>query len=175
LRYRPWNLSATLVQRFYCYFVNNLAVRGQPPISPRWWIRSKITTFGHLKNFWGSLQKVRIPGREPGIAGSIRYLQHKLRHQRLQDAGWHFSWMMTPEQMIQKIESYSHTEHDRPEIKSVEAIRSAIHEGRDILGKGERFRLVELDDTFPRYFRENPDEFRAWYLAPSKRSRDPAP
>ncbi len=169
LRYRPWNLSATLVQRFYCYFLNNLAVQAKDPQPPRWWIRPKITTMGHLKNFWGSLQNLRIPERDPGLSGSLRYLHRKLRHQHLHDGGWHFSWMVTPEQMIQKIENYAHTEHNRPDIKSLDAIRSALREGRDILGKGERFRLVEIDDHFPRYVREHFDQFRPWYLAPSSR------
>jgi beta-1,4-mannosyl-glycoprotein beta-1,4-N-acetylglucosaminyltransferase len=168
LRYRPWNLSATLVQRFYCYFVNNLAVQTHAPLRPRWWIRPKITTVGHLRTFWRSLQSLRIPPREHGLAGSIRYLHRKIRHQRLQDAGWHFSWMMTPEQMIKKIESFSHAEFNLPQFKSVEAIRHAIQDGRDILGKGERFRLVPLDNSFPIYLRDNFEQFRAWYLEPTQ-------
>jgi beta-1,4-mannosyl-glycoprotein beta-1,4-N-acetylglucosaminyltransferase len=122
---------------------------------------------GHLRNFWGSLQNLRIPAKEPGISGSLRYLHRKIRHQYLADGGWHFSWMMTPEQMIKKIESYAHTEHDHPDIKSVESIRSAIQNGNDIFGKGERFRLVEIDDSFPRYLREHFEQFRPWYLDPS--------
>jgi beta-1,4-mannosyl-glycoprotein beta-1,4-N-acetylglucosaminyltransferase len=166
-RYRPWYLSGTFAQRFYCYFINNLAVQARAPGQPRWWIRPKITTIGHLRNFWGSLQNLRIPAQEPGLSGSLRHLHRKLRHQHLNDGGWHFSWMMTPEQMIDKIESYAHTEHDHPHIKSVEAIRSAIQQGNDIFGKGERFRLVDVDESFPPYLRENFEQFRPWYMAPS--------
>ena len=170
LQYHPWYLSATLVERFYSYFINNLAVRKSPSPEPRLWIRSKVTTMGHLEHFWGSMQNLRIPPRNPSLSGFLSYLHRKLRHQRIGEGGWHFSWMMTPEQMIQKIENYSHTEHNRPDIKSIDAIRSALQNGTDILGKGERFRLVEVDSTFPWYLREHLDEFRAWYLDPHAQS-----
>ena len=166
VRYRPWNLSATFIQRHYNYFLNNLAVRSQESLEPRWWVRPKITTLSHLRNFFGTPENLRVFKREPGLSGTVQYLQRKLRHQRLAEGGWHFAWMMTPEQMVHKLESFSHTEFDRPHIKSVAAITSAIQAGRDIMGKGERFRLVEVDDTFPIYLREHFDRFRDWYLNP---------
>lgn len=171
LRYRPWNLAGTFVQRFYSYFINNLAIRDGDPRQLRWWTRSKITTFGHLNKFFGTFQNLRIYKRSPGIAGTTQYLHYKLRRQRLREGGWHFSWLMTPEQMIRKIESFSHTEYDLPRFKSVDAIRSAIAEGRDIFEKGERFRLVEVDDSFPCYLAENFDQFRAWHLGPSAQEK----
>ena len=166
VRYRPWNLSATFIQRHYNYFLNNLAVRSREAPEPRWWVRPKITTLAHLRNFFGTPENLRVFKREPGLSGTVKYLQRKLRHQRLADAGWHFAWLMTPTQMIHKLESFSHTEFDQPHIKSVAAITTAIQEGRDIMGKGERFRLVELDETFPAYLREHFDQFRDWYLDP---------
>jgi beta-1,4-mannosyl-glycoprotein beta-1,4-N-acetylglucosaminyltransferase len=168
-RYRPWNLYGTLVQRFYSYFLNNLAVRPSDLMTPRWWIRAKITTMAHLTQFFRTPQNLRLYKSDPGIAGLLKYLQRKMLHQQLRDGGWHFSWLMTPEQMINKIESVYETQFDRPEIKSVDAIRTAIQAGQDILKKGERFRLVELDSSFPPYLREHLDQFREWYLDPIKK------
>jgi beta-1,4-mannosyl-glycoprotein beta-1,4-N-acetylglucosaminyltransferase len=170
MRYRPWYLYGTFFQKFYAYFLNNLGVKTHDPRQPRWWIRSKITTVAHLKNFFGTPQNLRIYKKQPGLSGLLHQIHRKVRHQRLYDGGWHFSWVMTPEQMIQKIESYSHTEHDIPAIKSVDAIRTAIQAGQDILKKGERFRLVELDASFPPYLREHLDQFREWYLDPIGRT-----
>ena len=170
MRYRPWYLYGTFIQKFYAYFFNNLGVKTDNPREPRWWIRSKITTVGHLTNFFGTPQNLRIYKKQPGISGLIHQIHRKVRHQRLYNGGWHFSWVMTPEQMIQKIESYSHTDHNIPAIKSVDAIRTAIQAGQDILKKGERFRLVELDSSFPPYLREHLDQFREWYLDPIKKA-----
>ena len=166
LRYRPRYLCATFVQLHFNYFVNNLAIQIKSPGTPRWWIRPKITTVSHLHNFFRTPENLRIYKRDPGISGILKYLQRKLRFQRILEGGWHFSWLMTPEQMIEKIESFSHTRFDQPHIKSLDAIRSAIKEGRDIMGKGERFQLIQLDDRFPRYLVDNLDRFREWYLEP---------
>jgi beta-1,4-mannosyl-glycoprotein beta-1,4-N-acetylglucosaminyltransferase len=170
-RYRPWYLYGTLVQRFYSYFLNNLAVRTSDLKTPRWWIRAKITTAGHLKSFFRTPENLRIYKPDRGISGLIKHLERKVRHQRLSEGGWHFSWLMTPEQMIEKIESYSHTEHNTPSIKSLDAIRAAIESGRDILRKGERFRLVEIDSSFPPFLREHLDQFHDWCLDPTKQAR----
>ena len=166
-RYQPSNLYGTFVQKMYCYFCNNLAVQTRRPTDPRWWIRSKITTMAHLTNFFGTPQNLRIYKREPGFSGILKYLHRKISHQRLHDGGWHFSWLMSPEEMIKKIESCADTEFDQPRFKSVDAIRSAIRENLDILGKGERFRLTAIDESFPPYLRKNLDLFPNWYLEPT--------
>jgi beta-1,4-mannosyl-glycoprotein beta-1,4-N-acetylglucosaminyltransferase len=169
-RYRPWNLYGTFIQKLYCYFFNNLAVQAQRATEPRWWVRSKITTLAHLREFFGTPQNLRIYKPEPGFRGALKQLHRKIRHQRLHDGGWHFSWLMTPEEMIKKMESFAHTEFDQPHLKSLDAIRSAIHENRDILGKGERFRLTTIDDSFPPYLMKNLHLFREWYLDPTVRA-----
>lgn len=166
LRYRPWNLYGTLIQRHYAYFLNNLAVDPSDKSKPRWWIRPKITTAGHLKRFFRTPENLRIYKPDSGVLGRLRHLERKLRHQRIAEGGWHFSWLMTPEQMIDKIESYSHTDHNIPANKSLEGIRAAIESGQDILGKGECFQLIAIDESFPPYLREHLDEFRKWYLDP---------
>ena len=69
--------------------------------------------------------------------------------------------------MIKKMESFAHTEFDQPHFKSLDAIRSAILGNRDILGKGERFRLTAIDESFPPYLRKNLHLFPNWYLDPT--------
>ena len=163
-QYRPWNLYGTFVQNMYCYFLNNLAVEAHNPQVPRWWVRSKITTMNHLTGFFGSPQNLRIFTPETGLRGKLKQLHRKLRHQRLVEGGWHFSWLMTPEQIVQKLESFAHTEFNQPQFKSLDSIRSSIHNGRDILGLNTQFRPVAIDETFPPYLFENLDQFKQWQL-----------
>lgn len=163
-RYRPWNLYGTFLQRMYCYFLNNLAVETHNPCTPRWWVRPKITTMRHLTDFFETPQNLRIYKPETGLRGRLKQLHRKLRHQRLREGGWHFSWLMTPEQMIEKLESFSHTEFNLPQLKSLDAIRSAIHGGRDMLGMNNQFRVVTVDETFPTYLLENTNQFKQWQL-----------
>lgn len=163
-RYRPWNLYGTFVQRFYCYFFNNLAVKSHNACEPRWWVRSKITTMGHLTDFFGTPQNLRIYEQEPGLLGILKQAHRKLRHQRLLEGGWHFSWLMTPEQIVDKLESFAHTEFNQEHFKSLDRIRSAIHGGQDILGLNTQFLAVAIDQTFPPYLVGNCDQFKQWQL-----------
>jgi len=167
-RYSPFFLIGTFEQRFFSYLLNNLAVTAVDPNRERTWPRCKITTAGHLRGFFrNSLQEVRIFTKRRTPAGLLWWGRRKLFEQRLRSGGWHFSWAMTPAEMIVKIESYAHTETDRPELKSVPAIETAIRQGRDILGKDEHFRLIAVDDSFPAPLREQPDRWADLMLAPA--------
>ena len=127
--------------------------------SARRWILSKITTAAHLRDFWETPQNLRLPAPPRTARAWLHYLRWKFGEQKLTPGGWHFAWVMSPERMIHKMESYSHTETDRDEFKSTSAIEAAIRDGRDILGKGERFRRIRLDETFPEPIRANPESY----------------
>ena len=165
-RYRPSRLFGTFIQRWFNYSLNNLAVRDEDPSRDRNWVRCRITTKRHLDHFFKTPQRLRLLDRGPGAAARWHQLRRKLGEQRIADGGWHFSWAMSPEQMILKIESYAHTEDDRPEFKSVTAIEEAIRNGRDILGKNERFRLIPIDETFPQPLQDHPKRYESLIIQP---------
>lgn len=165
-RYRPSRLFGTFIQRWFNYSLNNLAVRDEDPSRDRDWVRCRITTKRHLDRFFKTPQRLRLLDRGPGAAARWHHLRRKLGEQRIADGGWHFSWAMSPEQMILKIESYAHTEDDRPEFKSVTAIEEAIRNGRDILGKNERFRLIPIDETFPQPLQDHPKRYESLIIQP---------
>ena len=162
-RYNPTRLYGTLVQRWYNYLLNNMLVK-ENTSCPKDWIRPKITTFGNLRHFFKTPENLRIYKKEKTIAGMIHYLRKKIGHQLIPNGGWHFSWIMTPEQMVEKISIHAHIEHNTDEIKQIDAIVDAIRNGRDILNKGDHFRLVPFDESFPPYLIEHLDEFEGLYL-----------
>ena len=165
-RYSPSRLFGTFVQRWFNYSLNNLAVRADDPSRDRDFVLCRITTKGHLDRFFRTPQRLRLLDRRSGPAGRWHQLRRKLGEQRLEDGGWHFSWVMTPERMITKIESYAHTGDNRSENKSIERIREAIRKGQDILGKGERYRLIPIDGTFPRPLRDHPERYESLIVQP---------
>jgi beta-1,4-mannosyl-glycoprotein beta-1,4-N-acetylglucosaminyltransferase len=59
----------------------------------------------------------------------------------LPDAGWHFTSMGGIDRHILKLESYSHAEFDRPELKQAEKILQSFRSHQ----------FVELDQTFPQF------------------------
>jgi beta-1,4-mannosyl-glycoprotein beta-1,4-N-acetylglucosaminyltransferase len=137
--------SAVLLQRNFFYAFNNKAVRADG--TDLLWDRARVTTVAHFTNWFETMQRLR-DYRSHGPLRGLRRAWNKLRTQRVDNAGWHFSYLMTPEQIIEKLGSFSHQEFNTREIASVDYIRKCMEEGRDLFGSG-RFRVVPLDDSFP--------------------------
>ncbi|MEI7425217.1 MAG: hypothetical protein WCK10_03810, partial [Candidatus Staskawiczbacteria bacterium] len=63
---------------------------------------------------------------------------------------------------IKKIESIAHTEFDTNEIKDRERIKECMKSGKDLYNRGENqlpMVRVEIDETFPKYLRDNIEKF----------------
>ena len=70
------------------------------------------------------------------------------------DAGWHFSYFASEQDIVEKIESFAHTEYNKDEFKSIQSILNRIQEGIDPF---DRFPLkyYEIDETYPVYVQNN--------------------
>lgn len=146
--YRPaWYLSAVLHQGMYYYAFNNRMVRSRDPLDVPWRM-VRLTTVAHLQRFYGTLQNLRAFRARGPWRRFIRQWQ-LWRTQVLPDAGWHFSYLMTPQQIRQKIESFSHQELNRPEFTDEANIRRRLLERQDLFDMGREFEVVPLDDSFP--------------------------
>lgn len=149
-QYRPArHLSAVLHQRMYYYAFNNEMTASKDALDIPWRM-VRMTTVGRLRGWYGgSLQNLRAY-RATGPLRSLRRWWHKTNAQVIADAGWHFSYLMTPEQIRQKIESFSHQELNLPQYTDVEAIRRRLANREDLFGMGRSFQLVPLDESFPK-------------------------
>lgn len=70
-----------------------------------------------------------------------------------QNAGWHFSYLGGPKQIMSKITSFSHTEFDKPEFNNEENIKSQIRSGRDIFHRNAEFAFYPID-AYPQSIQE---------------------
>lgn len=62
------------------------------------------------------------------------------------EGGWHFSYLGGVEKIRQKIQSFSHTEFNRPDITSDENIINAMENGVDVLKRpGVSYKFYPLD------------------------------
>lgn len=86
------------------------------------------------------------------------YKQNRAAYAYSYLGGWHFSYLGDPAKIIRKIESYAHTEFDRPDIK--EKIPERLEQGQDLLGRpGFEIEKVALDDTYPIAIKQNPAKY----------------
>lgn len=164
-RYDPRHVCGVLVQPLYCYFLNNLSISGKTG-QPDRWIKGKITTMRHLVNFYREPEFFRHL-RPNGLLDMLRRLWHRIDAQPIERGGWHFSWVMTPERMIQKIAAFSHTEYDSDDFKNVDSIKAALRDGKDISGREIHYRIVPLDDSFPPNLLASREKYAQWIVEPA--------
>ncbi len=79
---------------------------------------------------------------------------------RIENGGWHFSYLGNVSKIKEKIEAFSHAEYDTQYFKDTRRIQNAINSGKDLFERGNSFRIVPIDNTYPKYLRENLDKFK---------------
>jgi len=82
--------------------------------------------------------------------------------QLIDNAGWHFSFLKTPDSIVKKIKSYAHQEFNKSEFTNIDKIKNKISKGLDLFERDIKYNIVELDDTFPEYIVKNKVKFKDW-------------
>jgi beta-1,4-mannosyl-glycoprotein beta-1,4-N-acetylglucosaminyltransferase len=108
------------------------------------WTHFKVFNFQTLLDTGGSPQE----NIRKKITGTI-----------IPNGGWHWSWFGGKERIVKKLESYSHSELNKPEFKTDEHITRCLDEGLDLFLRG-RGKLLSLEDTpLPQYVIDNIDKY----------------
>ena len=91
----------------------------------------------------------------------------------LENGGWHFCNLKTPKDLLYKYKNLCETndqfvfnEKISEEFLDEKSIESKIRNGIDLLGRNEKFRFVELDNTFPEYLLKNQKKYSDWISKP---------
>lgn len=77
----------------------------------------------------------------------------------IEDGGWHFSYLGGIDKVIQKLESFAHTEYNKPEYKNPDKLKELIESGKDIFGRNFEYQFIPLDNTFPEFILQNKDKY----------------
>lgn len=79
------------------------------------------------------------------------------------NAGWHFSYIKSPQDIKKKIEAFSHQEFNLPKITNVQNIENSVENMTDLYRRPEMsLTCVPIDDSFPEYIKENKEELSEW-------------
>ena len=84
-------------------------------------------------------------------------------YQQIINGGWHFSYLQTPAQILQKVKSFSHGEYNN-ENMTEKYIQEKILENEDVFGRGLKFKKIPIDSTYPKYIFQNKDFFSGWII-----------
>jgi beta-1,4-mannosyl-glycoprotein beta-1,4-N-acetylglucosaminyltransferase len=100
----------------------------------------------------------------PRMYAKFKFLLWRLKHfrnvKRIENGGWHFSYMGGVERIIKKIEAFAHTEYNKEKYKDPEKISEALKAGKDIFGRGFEYKFVPLDNSFPKYILEHKEKYK---------------
>ena len=79
------------------------------------------------------------------------------------NGGWHFSFLQTPEQILNKIKSFSHGEFNNNNFNEND-IEEKILKNEDIFGRNIILRKIKLDSNYPDYILKNLEKFSKWII-----------
>ena len=91
-------------------------------------------------------------------AQEIRHSGYKL----IPNGGWHFTSMGGVARILEKIQSFSHQEFNRPDFLDADRVNRVINAGKALFNPAEELAFVKLDDSFPRYVLEHKEKFSDW-------------
>ena len=120
------------------------------------WYGTKLCKKKHLKSpQWLRDQKVK----------KYSFLKfYKIKWNIIQNGGWHFSYIMNPNEISEKIKSFSHAEYNLDKYTNIKIIEDKLSKGLDLFNRNQSYQKVELDSSFPKSFFENKNKFVKWFL-----------
>ena len=118
------------------------------------WIGSKITKKKYLKTMQ-SLRDLKFK--------DYPFWRFDKKDLQIIKGGWHFSFLQTPDQILEKIKSFSHGEFNSEEIDK-RKIEAKISDNIDIFNRGNVLKKINLDETFPPFILENKNKYSKWII-----------
>ena len=80
---------------------------------------------------------------------------------KVKNGGWHFSFLMHPNMIKEKVKSYAHSENNKDEFISLENIKKSIKNKKDLFGRTNEDLYLEKDLSFlPELVLENLDYYK---------------
>ena len=138
-------------QKNYCYKFNLL--NKTYPI----WNGTKLCKKKYLKSpQWLRNQKVKK-------YSFFRFF--KIKWNVVKDGGWHFSYIMDPSEIKNKIESFGHGELNEKKFTDLKNIEYKINQGKDLFNRDQFYEKKILDNTFPLILINENKKYQKWILS----------
>jgi len=142
------------MQKFYNYKFNLFNQYESP------WEGTRVCKKKNLKSIDFMREKVKTKNLKYSF---LRFDKEKNLEFFL-DAGWHFNNIMDAEKISLKLKTFAHTEYSKKEFSSVEIIKNKIDQKVDLFNRGETYKVVKIDEEFPKYFLNNLDKFKKFII-----------
>ena len=84
--------------------------------------------------------------------------------QIIENGGWHFAYLQSPENISKKMKSFAHGEYNKKDFTDQENIEKKISLGKDIFDRKISYKRVAIDKTFPDYIVDNKEKLKEWII-----------
>ncbi len=147
---------AVFKQRHF-YYKFNLQSINNPD-----WFGSRICNYRYLKSpQW--LRELKFKKRPFWRIDKIRL------NNIIENGGWHFCNLKTPEQLLYKYMNLCET-NDPVNFKekiddkhlNLNEIKNKIKYSKDIIGRDDNFKKIDIDKNYPKYLQDNIDKYSKW-------------
>ena len=124
------------------------------------WEGSRITKYKNLRSFsW--LRSIAKKNLKYGILRFDKFKKIKI----IKQGGWHFSYLMSEEDIQKKIKAWTHSELDINENNDLDTIKKRVKENKDLFGREIRYSKLEFSDKyFPDYLIKNKNLYKNWII-----------
>ena len=77
----------------------------------------------------------------------------------IKNAGWHFTYLGGFEMVKYKIQSFAHQEYNNEYYMNDKRLMNLIMDGMDIFERGYKYKIVNIDNTFPSFVVKNKEKY----------------
>ena len=145
------NYKFTVFEQKMFYYKINLHNKTEP-----FWHGSRICKKKYLKSpQWLRNQKIK---------NYPFWRFDKIKWNVIKNGGWHFSFLMNPDQIKSKIKSFAHAEYNNEYYTNLEKIERSIENKIDLFNRPISYKKDNIDEMFPKYIIDNKEKFKEWII-----------
>ena len=132
----------------------------------------KINLLNETENNWhGSKICLKKNLKSPQWLRNLKFKKYPFwridkpkKLQIIENGGWHFAYLQSPENISKKIKSFAHGEFNKVNFTDEKTIEEKIKMEKDIFDRNISYKKVPLDDSFPKYIVDNKEKFVQWII-----------
>ena len=124
------------------------------------WEGTRICKKKNLKSIDYMRQKV--------VSRNLKYKFYRFDKERnvecFDNGGWHFGYLLTPQQISLKLKTFAHSEFSLEKYSSIDIIKKKIEKKIDLFERNHQYKKIELDSSYPEFILENKNDFEDFIL-----------
>ena len=127
------------------------------------WIGTKLCKYQYLKSpQW--LRSLKVHKKYSYLRIDKMFSNDYIHNYKIiKNGGWHFGWMKKPEGIINKLNSFAHTEYNKKKFKNKNYINNIIKNKVNFLND-DKLKIVPINNSFPIYINKNLKKFSNWII-----------